>query len=414
MTALQVVGLVVTLVALFGYFNERAIRLPHAVGVTAIGVLVSIVAVVLANFEPAVAAAVQTTAARIDFPALLLHGLLGMLLFAGSLQINLADIDREKWLILVLATCGVLLSTAIVGALFYLVSQALGLGIALIHCLLFGALIAPTDPVAVLAILKRVGVPKSLEMRIAGESLFNDGTGVVVFVTLLGIAASGPFDAGATALLFAVEVLGGTAFGLGAGYVAFVMMRRIDSYPVEILITLALATGGYALAEALHVSAPIAVVLMGLLVGNRGKREAMSDQTQERLFDFWEVVDELLNLLLFGLIGLEMMVITFSGVQFAAAAAGIVVVLLARLVSVAAPVLATPRLHPFRRASITIMTWGGLRGGISIALALSLPSFAGREAIISTTYGVVIFSILVQALTLRRVAAGVLPKEAAS
>jgi CPA1 family monovalent cation:H+ antiporter len=410
MSALQIVGLVITLVAVFGYLNRRFVRLPDAIGITAIGVVVSLVTVILARFDPGIGGAVGATVAGIDFPAVLLHGVLGLLLFAASLHINIADIAREKWLVLVLATCGVLLSTAIVGGLFYLATAALGLGISPLHCLLFGALVSPTDPVAVVAILKRVGVPKSLEMRIAGESLFNDGTAVVVFLTLLEIGSgSGNASAGSTALLFATEVLGGTAFGLAAGYAAFRMMRRIDSYPVEIMITLALATGGYALAEALHVSAPIAVVLMGLMVGNRGKREAMSDETRDRLFNFWQIVDELLNLLLFGLIGLEMIVLTFSGVQAAAAALGIVIVLVARLVSVGVPLLAAPRLRPVRKAAIVIMTWGGLRGGISIALALSLPDLPGRETLVSTTYAIVIFSILVQALTLRRVATRVLP-----
>ena len=409
MSALQLVGLVITLVAVFGYLNQRFVKLPDTIGITAIGVVVSLAAVILASFDTAISAAVKATAAGIDFPELLLHGVLGMLLFAASLQIRLADIAKEKWLILFLATCGVLLSTAIVGGLFYLATAWLGLGISLLHCLLFGALVSPTDPVAVLAILKRVGVPKSLEMRIAGESLFNDGTGVVVFLTLLEISTgTSSASAGSTALLFATEVLGGTAFGLVAGYAAFLMMRQIDSYPVEIMITLALATGGYALAEAAHLSAPIAVVLMGLIVGNRARREAMSDETQDRLFNFWEIVDELLNLLLFGLIGLEMIVLTFSGGQAAAAALGIVIVLAARLVSVGVPLLAAPRLRHFRKAAIVVMTWGGLRGGISIALALSLPDLPGRETLVSTTYSIVIFSILVQALTLQRVAARVL------
>ena len=254
-----------------------------------------------------------------------------------------------------------------------------------------------------LAVIKRVGVPKP-QTRIA-ESLFNDGTGVVVFLTLLALTAGGGrVDFAATALLFATEVVGGALYGLALGYLGFRMLRGIDSYPVEIMITLALATAGYAGAEALHVSAPIAIVLAGLMVGNRGKREAMSEQTRVRLFDFWGVLDDLLNLLLFGLVGLKMVTLTFSASRFAAAAIGIVIVLAARLISVSGPLLATPRLRPLRIPAITIMTWGGLRGGISLALALSLPDFAGRETVISTTYAVVIFSILVQALTLERVA----------
>ena len=410
LTAFQVLGGVIALVAVFGYFNHRFVKLPDAIGITAIGVVVSIAAILVGRVDASLAPAVRHVIAGFDFPGTLLHGVLGLLLFAGSLHIQADDIAKEKWLILVLSTVGVIVSTAIVGAAFFAVTQWLGLGVPLLYCLLFGALISPTDPVAVLAVIRRVGVPKSLETRIAGESLFNDGTGVVVFLTLLALAASGTrVDVGATALLFATEVVGGTLYGLAVGYLGFRMLRSIDSYAVEILITLALATAGYAVAEAIHVSAPIAVVLMGLIVGNRGKREAMSDQTQQRLFDFWQVLDELLNLLLFGLVGLQMMTLTFSAARLAAAACAIVIVLIARLVSVSGPLLATPRLRLLRGPAIAIMTWGGLRGGISIALALSLPEFGGREAVISSTYAVVIFSILVQALTLRRVIARVLP-----
>jgi Na+:H+ antiporter len=328
-------------------------------------------------------------------------------------HIQIADLAREKWLIAILATLGVVVSTAIVGGAFWAATQALGLAIPLLACLLFGALISPTDPVAVLAVLKDLGVPKSLESRIAGESLFNDGTGVVVFLSLLQVATTrGGADAATTALLFVTEVVGGIVFGLAAGFLGFRMLRRVDSAPVEILITLALATGGYALAELLHVSAPIAVVTMGLIVGNRGRRLAMSEATQKRLFDFWSVLDDLLNLLLFGLIGLVMMALSVSALQAVAALCAIVIVLVARLVSVAAPIALVPRLKAGRKATITIMTWGGLRGGISIALALSLPAqVSGRATIVTTTYAVVIFSILVQALTLERVARRVLAEE---
>ena len=405
MTAFQVLAIVVALVAAFGYLNHRFVRLPDAIGITAIGIVVSLVAVVAASFNPKLAAAVET-AAHFDFAGMLLHGVLGLLLFAGSLHIQVADLAREKWLIATLATLGVVASTAIVGVAFWAATQLLGLGIPLLACFLFGALISPTDPVAVLSVLKRVGVPKTLESRIAGESLFNDGTGVVVFLSLLQIATTrGGADPTTTALLFVTEVVGGVVFGFAAGMLGVRMLRRVDSHPVEILITLALATGGYALAEALHVSAPIAVVLMGLIVGNRGRRVAMSAVTQKRLFDFWDVLDDLLNLLLFGLIGLVMMSLTISALQAAAAAAAVLIVLAARLASVGVPIALVPRLKPRRKATITIMTWGGLRGGISIALALSLPTqVAGRATIVTTTYAVVIFSILVQALTLERVA----------
>ena len=413
MTSFQILALLVSVVAVFGYLNHRFVKLPDAIGITAIGVVVSIAAVVLARFDAPVADAVKTVVDDIDFPALLLHGVLGLLLFAGSLHLEIADIVSEKWLILALSTLGVLLSTAIVGFGFFVATQALGIAVPLLHCLLFGALISPTDPVAVLAVLKRVGVPKSLETRIAGESLFNDGTGVVIFVSLLELTAvPGPIDPTSTALLFATEVIGGTAFGLAAGHLGFLMLRRVDNYALEILITLALATGGYALAEALHVSAPIAVVLMGLIVGNRGRREAMSEQTRTRLFDFWEVLDDLLNLLLFGLIGLEMMTLSFSLLQSAAAAFGIVIVLVARALSVSGPLLLTRRLGSLRKPAIVVMTWGGLRGGISIALSLSLPPFDGRATVVATTYAIVIFSILVQALTLQRVIVRVLPPRA--
>ena len=417
MSAFQVVSVVVCLVAVFGYLNHRLVRLPDAIGITAIGVVVSIGAVVLARFDATVATEMRLAVARIDFPEILLHGVLGLLLFAGSLHIDIRDVAREKWLILSLATFGVVASTVLVGAGFFWVTHALGLAIPWLECLLFGALISPTDPVAVLAVLKRVGLPKSLETRIAGESLFNDGTGVVVFLTLLALAGGGggggEVSVGSTAILFATEVIGGTLFGIAAGYLGYLMLRGVDSYPVEILITLALATAGYAAAEALHVSAPIAVVLMGLIVGNRGRKDAMSDETLTRLFGFWEVLDELMNLLLFGFIGLEMMTLSFSLDQLVVAVAGIAIVLAARLASVAAPILVTPRLHAFRRAAIAIMTWGGLRGGISIALALSLPQFAGREVVISTAYAVVIFSILVQATSLQAVIERTMPPSGA-
>ena len=408
MSASQVVSATICLVAVFGYLNHRFIKLPDAVGITAFGVVVSIAISLLGRIDADIAREVQRTVGHIDFSAVVLHGLLGPLLFAGSLQISVEDVAKEKWLILSLSTVGVLLSTSLVGGGFFAATHLVGLDIPFFYCLLFGALISPTDPVAVLAVLKRVGLPKGLETRIVGESLVNDGTGVVVFLTLFELALGGrDVSFSSTAALFTVEVLGGTLFGIVVGHLGVWMLRGIVGLPVEILITLALATGGFALADAIHVSAPIAVVLMGLIVGNRGRREAMTPETRWRLFDFWEVVDELLNLILFGLIGVVMMTLSFSKTHALIGGITIVVVLAARLLSISGPILATPRLRAHSKATITIMTWGGLRGGLSIALALALPAFAGREAVIYATYAVVIFSILIQAPSLQRVAARV-------
>lgn len=272
----------------------------------------------------------------------------------------------------------------------------------MIQCLMFGALISPTDPIAVLGLLKSLGVSKELETKIAGESLFNDGTGVVVFITLLGLSSGEmPVSASSVTLLLLTEVAGGVFVGLAIGTLGVLMLKAVDSYAVEILITLAMATGGYALADALHTSAPIAVVLMGLIVGNQGKRLAMSEETRHHLFSFWKLVDELLNLVLFGLIGIEFIALSLSASALFPGLVAILLVLLARWISVGLPVAAMRPFQHFAPHTITILTWGGLRGGISIALALSLPSVQGREIILAATYGVVIFSILVQALTLR-------------
>jgi len=401
MSMFQLASIVISLVALFGYLNHKLIKLPDAIGITAIGLVASVAIAFTGKLVPEVSDWGRHTVEAVDFSETVFHGLLGFLLFAGSLHINLADIAKEKWVIAILATVGVLLSTFIVGAGMYLASQAMGLQLDFISCLLFGALISPTDPIAVLAVLRKLGVPKSLETQIAGESLFNDGTGVVAFLTILGIASAGhPEPPSAVVLLLAREVLGGIVVGLVVGLVGFVMLKGVDGYPIEILITLAMATAGYAFAELVHVSAPIAAVIMGLLVGNQGRRLAMSESTRQHLFSFWELLDELLNLLLFGLIGIEIIALTMTATHLIVAAIAIPVVLLARLLSIAVPLTA---LRPFLGSgtrALGVMTWGGLRGGISVALALTLPQFEGRDIIIAATYGVVIFSILVQALTI--------------
>ncbi|MGW8206278.1 MAG: cation:proton antiporter [Hyphomicrobiaceae bacterium] len=401
MSLFHVIGLIVTLVALFGYLNHRFIGLPDIVGITAMGLIASMIVTAMGAADPDVSRWATATMREVDFSEIVFHGLLGMLLFAGSLHVNLAELAGEKWIILVLATAGVVLSTVLVGMGLYYTTPLLGIGLPFIYCLLFGALIAPTDPIAVLGLLRQARVEKSLQTRIAGESLFNDGTGVVLFLTLLGlISGAGEPSVPQAMWLLVREVAGGLIFGIAAGLAGFYLLKSIDSYAVEILITLSMATAGYSAAEALHVSAPIAVVVMGLIVGNHGKRFAMSERTRAQLFSFWELIDELLNLLLFGLIGLEVIALSLSARDLLPALIAIPIVLAARGISVALPIGALRQVRQFSPHTIKLMTWGGLRGGISIALALSLPVFPGREIVIAATYVVVIFSILVQALTM--------------
>ncbi|MEP7206058.1 MAG: sodium:proton antiporter [Casimicrobiaceae bacterium] len=405
MSLFYAVGLVFTLIALCGYINARVFKIPEPVGITAVGLALSLLVVLAGIIHPFGTDWARNIVSQLDFPELVFHGMLGLLLFAGSLHIDWSDIAGERWTIGTLATIGVTLSTLIVGGLLYYVAQWAGFGLPFMHCLLFGALISPTDPIAVLGVLRTLAVPKRLETRIAGESLFNDGTGVVVFLTLLGIATGtggeAPTITGVAGLL-AMEIFGGVAIGLAVGFLGFFLLRGIDSYAVEILITLAMATGGYAVAELVHVSAPIAAVVMGLVIGNHGRRFAMSERTRLRLFEFWEVIDDVLNLVLFGLIGLEVIALSPYVLQVVPALIAIPLVLVSRWISVGLPLLAMYRLLHASKNDIRILTWGGLRGGISVALALSLPAIEGREVILSATYGVVLFSILVQALTLPR------------
>jgi CPA1 family monovalent cation:H+ antiporter len=403
MAVYQIIAVMLTMAALFSFLNYKTLKLPTTIGLMFFSLLMSLAIIGLHALGLDLESQADAILNSIDFNQTLMNGMLSFLLFAGALHVDLERLSNQKWVITSLATVGLLISTFLVGVSSWLILGVLGFHIDLIWCLLFGSLISPTDPIAVLAILKTAGAPESLETKIAGESLFNDGVAVVVFIVLLSIATGGGEATVAhIAALFVEEAVGGAVFGLAIGYLAFLMLRSVDNYTVEILITLALVTGGYAVAGAIHVSGPIAMVVCGLLIGNHGRALAMSDKTREHLDTFWELVDEILNAVLFVLIGFEVLVLSFSSDIIIAGVIMIFVILLARFISVGIPVTLLRASHQFTNGVISILTWGGLRGGISVALALSLPPGEARNIILPITYVVVVFSILVQGLTVGR------------
>lgn len=399
---LDIAALIISLTALFSYLNFRYVRLPTTIGVMMIALVCSLGMIGLAALGfTSIEAKADNLLSQIDFNEVLMDGMLSILLFAGALHIDLKALANRKWPIMVLATLGVVTSTFLVGFATYWLMGLLGINLPFMFCLLFGALISPTDPIAVLGILKSANAPATLEIKIVGESLFNDGVAVVVFAVILGLATGqAELDAGDIALLFAEEALGGAVFGLVIGYIAYQMLESIDDYHVELLITLALVLGGYALAQMLHVSGPIAMVVVGLMIGNQGRLLAMSDQTRDHLDTFWELMDEILNAVLFVLIGLELIVLTFEARYLVAALIMIPIVLLARFISVGIPISLMRGSFDFSPHTVKIMTWGGIRGGISVALALSMPVGPERDVILAITYLVVLFSILCQGLTI--------------
>jgi CPA1 family monovalent cation:H+ antiporter len=407
MQTFQLAAALLVLAALFAYLNHRFLKFPPTIGLTALTLLASLMIVALGWLVPEIERSARAFVGQFDLEQALLHGMLGFMLFAGALRIDLSDLARQKAAVATLATVGVALSTVLVGGMTWCLLYLLGIPTRLIDCLLFGALISPTDPVAVLSLLKQIKAPKRLEVTIAGESLFNDGIGVVLFLGLLEVATggTGPDPAHLTLLLIR-EVLGGFFFGLGAGLLAYYLLKSLDNYQVEVLLSLALVAGGYALADAMHVSGPIAMVVSGLLIGNHGRAFAMSPTTVENLDRFWELIDEILNAVLFVLLGLEVLAVSFTGRLLAAGLLSIPAVLLARFVSVGVPVWLFRRWRSVPRHTARLLTWGGLRGAISVALALSLPSRAAgevvpeRQAFLVMTYIVVLFSILVQGLTI--------------
>jgi len=414
MNITDIFAILVSLAAVFSYINYRFIKVPSTIGLLVIGLLMSLAIIALDNLGLPIKAQAREFLAQIDFNETLMQGMLSALLFAGALHVHLDELEKQKWVVAVLASVGVISSTFMIGFASYYIFIWMGLDIPLIYCLLFGSLISPTDPIAVLSILKTVGAPKSLETKIAGESLFNDGVAVVVFLVLLSIAGVGGHDTGhgtdVSALsvlsLFVQEALGGAIFGFVIGYITFRMLATIDNYQVEVLLTLGLVFGGYALASALHISGPIAIVVAGLIIGNKGRKHAMSDKTREHLDNFWELIDEVLNAILFVLIGLEVLVLSFELQYLWAGLTMICVTLLSRFISVGIPVSFMKLRKRFTPKIVRILTWGGLRGGISIALVLTLPAGEHREALLVITYIVVVFSILVQGLTVGKLVKG--------
>ncbi|MEJ6710103.1 MAG: sodium:proton antiporter [Amylibacter sp.] len=406
MNELQIASLLIVLAGAFGSINYLFFKLPSSIGIMVVALLASIAVMGADALFPALGMrdTVRTFVIDLEFSSALLEGMLGLLLFAGALHVKLGDLRQQAWVVMLMATIGVGLSTVIVGVTF-----TYALGIPLMIALVFGALISPTDPVAVLGVLREANLRKSLETKIAGESLFNDGVAYVVFLVLVGIAfpltsshgGSGS-DASFSSIagLFAQEALGGAALGGILGYLTFAVMRRIDDYPLEVLLSLGLAFGGYQLAVYLHLSGPIMAVVAGLFIGDVGFKHGMSEETRKYLDAFWSLIDEILNALLFLLIGVEVFAVAFNTSALWGGALAIVAALFARFVAVSVPILMLKPFRTFPRDVIPIMTWGGLKGGISVALVLTVPDGEWKPLLLTMTYVVVLFSIIVQGLTI--------------
>lgn len=417
MTLFDTTAILLAMAAFFGFINHRYFRLPSTIGLLLGGLLASAGVLALDALFPqfGLGADIRQTLQQIDFPQFLMHGMLGFLLFAGALHVNFDDLLENKWPILILATVGVVISTVAIGWGSYWVFHLLGFPIPLSTCLVFGALISPTDPIAVLGIMKSVGAPKSLEIKVAGESLLNDGVGVVVFSVLLAAAGGSVHGGGPDAIsigaVFIREVFGGIVLGLGAGLLVYQAMKRIDEPNLEVLLSGALVTGIIFIAFQFHLSAPLGCVVAGLFIGNHGRHFAMTKSTRQALDSVWSFADYSMNAVLFLLLGLEIVLFSFSGKHLLSMIVMIPLVLCARFSSVSIPVSLLKLSHEFTPGAIKILTWGGLRGGISVALALSLPDLVGRDAVLSATYGIVIFSILVQGMTMGPLIRRLVPKE---
>lgn len=398
-------SILIVISAVFAYLNFRYLKLPPSIGLMLIALITSLSLVIIGNLYPSILGDVTVILKSFDFSELLLGSMLSFMLFAGAIHINIEDLKKEKIPVMVFSTFSVVISTFLIGGLSFYILPLFGLSVPFLHCLLFGSLISPTDPIAVLGILKNANVPKSLETKISGESLFNDGVAVVVFITIWEAARSPEIPSFVQiGELFLREAVGGMLLGFAVGFIGFRMMRSIDNYKVEVLITIAIVMGGYTLASLIHVSGPLAMVVAGILVGNHGKRFAMSDQTSEYISKFWELIDDILNAILFVLIGLELLVINDIKDYVWIGLFMILLILAIRYVSVLIPSLMIKFKDTFNHKTVLVLTWGGLRGGISIALALSLTPELNKELWVSITYFVVAFSILIQGLSVGKFA----------
>ena len=407
----EIAALLLALSAFFGWVNHVFVKLPHTIGLVIFALLASLSLLAAEKLIPSlgITDTFQDVIGQIDFYSTVMEGMLAFLLFAGALHVNFEKMADRKWIITLMATVGVVLSTFIVGTGFWVLAGIFGIDIPFAWALVFGALISPTDPVAVLSLLKSINIPPSLEAKIAGESLFNDGVGVVVFTIVVAIAIGGGGDQGGgidflhIAELFVVEAIGGAILGLIAGWIAYRAMASMDEYTLEILISLGIVAATYAIALRLHLSGPIAVVMTGLLLGNRGRAVGMSEKTADHLFSFWHLIDEILNSVLFLLIGLEILIVAIDPSFGWLAIATIPLVLFARMCAVSLPIMMLSRFRIFTPGAIPVLTWGGLRGGISVALVLSLPNNETKPLLLTATFAVVLFSVIVQGLTVKKV-----------
>lgn len=407
-------SVLIVLASLFAFLNLRFLKLPGTIGIMIIAMLVSVaIRLVGVEFFPETTRELYTLIKEFDFYEILMGAMLNFLLFAGALHVNISDLRDQKWPIFTYATVSVVLSAFIVSGLLYFIAPILGLEVPYIYCLLFGTLISPTDPIVVLGILKQAKVPKSIETKITGESLFNDGVAVVMFAVVLKIATDASFSAtvGSVSKLFLLEAGGGVVLGALLGYTASKAMKKVDDYKVSVLITLSIVMGGFLIAKELHFSSPLAMVIAGLIIGNYGKKVAMSPETRDYLGKFWELIDEILNAILFLFIGFELLMLPDLEKQLFLGIAAIAIVLFSRLLSIVIPLKSILRKNTYSRGSVITMVWGGIRGGVSIALVMSMPTNEYKDVLLEITYIVVLFSIIIQGLTVGKVANKVLATE---